>query len=96
MEKELHITATIDQPSFLEDMVEQLAYRRHEFGYWKQKMPFNHEALETSSVESYVNGWMVMDDSVRHIKVPFTTRFLFTCIKEKVSGYQLGWSYSLS
>ncbi len=96
MKKSLHITATIDQPGFLEDMVEKLAYRHYDLGYGKQKMPGDREALETSSTESYISGTMAMDDSGEHINMPFTTRFVFTCIKGKDSVYKLGWSSSLS
>jgi hypothetical protein len=59
-------------------------------------MPGNHEALETSSTESYAGGTMAMDDSGEHINMPFTTCFVFTCIKGKDSVYKLGWSSSLS
>ncbi len=96
MKKSLHITATIDQPGFLEDMVEKLAYRHYDLGYGKQKMPSNREALETSSTETYISGTMVMDDSGEHLNMPFITRFVFTCIKGKDSVYKLGWSSSLS
>ena len=36
MKNTLHITAAIDQPGFLADMVEKLAYRRNDLGYGKQ------------------------------------------------------------
>jgi hypothetical protein len=96
MKKALHITATIDQPEFLEDLVEKLAYRHNDIGYGKQRMPVNHEALETSSTDTYISGTMAMDDSGEHVDVPFITRFVFTCIKGKDSGYKLEWSSSLS
>ena len=96
MKKSLHITATIDQPGFLEDLVEKLAYRRYDIGYGKQKMPDNREALETSSTDTYVSGTMAMDDLGEQFNVPFITRFVFTCIKGKDSVYKLAWSSSLS
>ena len=96
MKKSLHITATIDQPTFLEDLVEKLACRHYDIGYGKQKMPRNHEALETSSTDTYVSGTMAMDDSGEHINMPFITRFIFTCIKGKDDVYKLEWSSSLS
>jgi hypothetical protein len=96
MKKSLHITATIDQPAFLEDLVEKLAYRHYDIGYGKQKMPRNHEALETSSTDTYVSGTMAMDDSGEHFNMPFITRFVFTCIKGKDGVYKLEWSSSLS
>jgi len=96
MKNLLQITATIDQPGFLEDLVEKLAYRHYDLGYGKQKMPGDREALETSSTESYVSGTMAMDDSGEHINMPFITCFVFTCIKGRDSVYKLGWSASLS
>jgi hypothetical protein len=96
MKKALHITATIDQPGFLEDLVEKLAHRHYDIGYGKQPMPVNHEALETSSTDTYVSGTMAMDDSGEHVDIPFITRFVFTCIKGKDGGYKLEWSSSLS
>ena len=95
MKNTLHITAAIDQPGFLADIVEKLAYRRNDFGDGKQKMRGCPEALETSSTESYVSGNMAIHDSGGHINMPFITRFVFTCIKGKDS-YKLEWSSSLS
>jgi len=92
----LQISATIDQPELLEDRVEKLAYRRYDLGYGMQKMPGDHEALETSSAEAYVSGTVAMNNSDEQINMPFITRFVFTCIKRKGSDYKLGWSYSLS
>ena len=96
MKKSLQVTATIDQPAFLEDMVEKLAYRHYDLGYGKQKMPDNREALETSSTETYVSGAMAIDDSGEHINMPFITCYLFTCIKGKDDAYKLEWGSSLS
>ena len=84
MKKALHITPAIDQPAFLEDLVEKLAYRHYDIGYGKQGMPVNHESLETSSTDTYVSGTMIMDDSGEHVDIPFMTRFVFTCIKGKI------------
>ena len=96
MKKSFHITATIDQPGFLEDMVEKLAYRRNDIGYGKQIMPDNREALETSSTEAYVSGNMEIDSADEHIYMPFITSFLFTCIKGKDGVYKMEWGASMS
>jgi hypothetical protein len=95
MNKSLQINATIDHPGLLEDMVEKLAYRRYDLGYGKQKMPPDRRALETSSAETYVSGIVAMDDSAEHIAMPFTTRFVFTCIRGN-DRYKLEWGSSLS
>jgi len=102
MKQTLHITAAFDQPEFLQNMVEQLAYRRYETGYGKEKMPKGWKALETSSTETYVSGTVALDftgnneNSEEHINMPFITCFLFTCIKGEKEPYQLIWSTSLS
>ena len=98
MKKTLHISAAFDQPEFVQNLVEQLAYRRYELGYENEKMPPGLKALETSSTETYVSGTMGIDfdNNEEHINMPFTTCFLFTCIKGKTDPYQLIWSSSLN
>ncbi len=96
MKKALQIQATIDQPGFLEEMVEKLASRHNDLGYGRQRMPNNREALETSSTETYVSGTLAMDFEDQQINMPFITSFLFTCTKEEDGIYNLEWSSSLS
>jgi hypothetical protein len=102
MKQTLHISAAFDQPAFVQNLVEQLAYRRYELGYDKEKMPPGFKALETSSTETYVSGTMAIDfpadaqTGEEHINMPFITCFLFTCIKGKSDPYQLIWSSSLN
>lgn len=102
MKKNLHISATFDQPEFIQNLVERLAYRRYELGYSKQTMPAGFKALETSSTETYVSGTMALDFHAdaymaeEKIHMPFITSFLFTCIKGKTDPYQLIWSSSLN
>jgi hypothetical protein len=98
MNKSLHITATVDEPESLQNLIEQLAYRRYNTGYSKEKMPRGWKALETSSVETYVSGTIVLDfnNKEERINMPFITCFSFTCIKEEKQPYQLKWSSSLS
>jgi hypothetical protein len=102
MDKSLHISATFDQPEFLQNLVEKLAYRRYELGYSKEKMPDGWKALETSTTETHVNGTVALDAeshagiAEEHIHMPFITCFLFTCIKGMHDPYQLIWSSSLS
>ena len=102
MKKTLHISAAFDQPEFVQNLVEQLAYRRSEIGYSKQVMPRGFKALETSSTETYVSGTISIDMSgdretvEDRINMPFITCFMFTCIKGTSDPYQLIWSSSLS
>ena len=96
MKKTFHITAIIDHPGFLEDIVEKLAYRHYESGFNKSKMPFNSEVLETSSTETYVSGTMAIEDGNEQINMPFVTKFLFSCVKVEKHAYSLEWGISLS
>lgn len=98
MKQYLHISATFDKPEFVQNLVEQLAYRRYELGFSNEKMPRGFKALETSSTETYVSGTMAIDFSNHEspVNMPFITCFLFTCIKGKSDPYQLIWSSSLS
>ena len=96
MKNNLLISATLDQPQFLEDFIEKLAYRRYDIGYGKAIVPKNVKAIETSSTETYVSGTIAIADTHELINMPFITLFLFTCTKEKDGLYKLGGSFSLS
>ena len=97
MKRHLHISAFLDEPEFVQNLVERLAYRRNEIGYGNQAMPKGLKAIETSSTETYVSGTMAIDTgNDETINMPFITSFLFTCIKGKIDPYKLIWSSSLS
>jgi hypothetical protein len=102
MKQTLHISAAFDEPEFVQNLVERLAYRRYEFGFGNEKMPAGFKALETSSTETYVSGTMAIDfpadtePGEERINMPFITCFLFTCIKGKTDPYQLIWSSSMN
>lgn len=97
MKQNLHISAFFDEPEFVQNLVERLAYRRNELGYGNEAMPRGLKAIETSSTETYVSGTMAIDTgNDEHIRMPFITSFLFTCIKGKTEPYQLIWSSSLN
>lgn len=98
MKQTLHISAAFDQPEFIQNLVEKLAYRRYELGYSNEKTPHGFKAIETSSTETYVSGTMAInfEDGQEPINMPFITCFLFTCIKGKTDPYQLIWSSSLN
>jgi hypothetical protein len=96
MNKSLNITATLDQPGLLEDLVEKLADRRYDIGYSDAIVPHELKAIDTSSTETYISGTVAIADKDIQINMPFITRFLFTCIKGKQKPYKLEWSSSLS
>ncbi len=97
MKKHLHISATFDEPAFVQNLVERLAYRRYELGYGNVKVPRGLKAIETSSTETYVSGTLAIDMTDEEpINMPFITCFIFTCVKGKTEPYQLIWSSSLN
>jgi hypothetical protein len=104
MKKNLRISASLDKPDFLEDLVERLAERRIESGYGKAKVPRGQKAMEVSSNEAYVSGdvslsYMNENNEKEMINMPFITAFLFTCTKSgsaKKTAFKLKWSASLS
>lgn len=96
MNKFLHISANLDQPVLLENMVEKLAQRHYDTGYAKAEVPKNQQAIDTSSTQTYVSGTVAIEENNELINMPFITCFLFTCVKEKNGEYKLAWSSSLS
>jgi len=100
MKHVLHITATLDQPELLENLVEKLASRRYDIGYSREIVPQDWQAVETSSTETYISGTLafsgLMNDDDVSINIPFITSMLFTCIKGTEDDYRLLWSSSLS
>lgn len=97
MKEFLRISARIDQPEFLQNLVERLAYKRNELGYGNEPMPAGYRALETSSNETFVSGTVSLGNGEEPlINMAFITCFLFTCIKGPTEPYQLIWSSSLS
>lgn len=96
MNNSLLIKATFDQPVFLENLVEKLADRHYDIGYSKALVPRSLKAVESSSTETYVSGTVGICANAEIINMPFITRFLFTCVKEKNGSYKLEWSSSLS
>jgi hypothetical protein len=95
MKHPMHITANVDAPDLLQNMIEKLAYRHFEIGYGKLKMPKGFRALETSSTEAYVSGHIVFNVSkFERLNIPFITSFIFTCIKGDKDPYHLMWSSS--
>ena len=97
MKKNLHLTTSIDKPEILENIIEKLATRRYDMGYGTAHVPKSWQAIETSSVETYVSGMIEFDyNETQRIRIPYITCFLFSCTKEKNDPYELSWSFSLS
>jgi len=99
MNNSLHITAILDQPDLLENLVEKLAGRRY-IGYSNEAMPPGWQATETSSTETYLSGTLSFSGLTKNendsVNMHFITSMLFTCIRGKEEQYRLAWSCSLS
>lgn len=92
----LTITATIDEMMFLEELVKHLADGRKRSTNRMQDLQPDWLTINTSSLEAHVSGNMIASDSGDPLRIPYTTCFLFTCIKERTGGYTLEGSFSLS
>jgi len=96
MKRPLQITAVLDKPDLIEDLVEKLADRRVDIGYSNAAVPVELKAVDTSSTETYVSGTVGIRYNQEIINMPFITCFLFTCMKEKEKAYHLEMASSLS
>ena len=90
------ITATLNEPALLKDLLEKLAGSRRDIGYGHEKVQPGWQSVETSSVEAHVSGDTRISVPSHPINMPFVTRFLFTCIKRKKGEYTVSWMSSLS
>jgi hypothetical protein len=100
MKQKISITANLNDLANLKDLVENLASCHTDRGYCKVPVPEKWKALEMSSTQVYVLGSLDVhtktNESVKKVNMPFTSSFLFTCIKEKCGLFNLEWSVSLS
>jgi hypothetical protein len=97
MKQTLHLSASVENPQMLESIVEQLATRRYHRYYVETLVPKAWQAMESSSVESYVSGTVdISGEDLIPVHLPFTSSFLFSCTKEKHHPYELRWCVSLS
>ncbi len=101
MKKEMSISASLYDPGLLKNLVEKIASNHVDYGYTNAKVPREWNAVETSCTMAYVMGTFSMNAKGNsfnngEFNVPFTSCFLFTCIKEKYGLFNLEWSASLS
>ncbi len=97
MKKDLHLTASVDHPEMMENIIEKLATRHYDTRH-TTKMPAPYwSPVHTSSVESYISGRVEFDyNETQRIRIPYITSFLFSCTTRKKNEYELSWSISLS
>jgi hypothetical protein len=92
----LAVTACIDEMMFLEELVKHLAETRTSKSKHRVKVEQGWESIQSSSLEVYVTGNMIVSDGDDTSRIPYTTSFLFTCIRENNNGYILSGCFSLS
>ena len=90
------VTSHFEEPDLLQVLVERLAEGHCEFGYDLKKMQPGWRAMETSSIEAFVSGNIILSDENDLTSIPFVTCFLFGCTKTRRGKYDLIWSSSLS
>lgn len=99
MKKPENTSAKFYDPSLLRSLVERLASDRKDKGYYRTQVPEQWAPLETACTQAYVMGQIEIPSSKygykKPISVPFTSHFLFTCIKEKYGLFNLEWSFSM-
>lgn len=96
MKKLLSIVTKVDQPGYIENLVEQLAYSHTDMGYALNKQIGEWQPIETSTTDIYVGGTLEINRENEEMNIPYITNFLFTCVKTKDEIYRLQWSSSLS
>lgn len=64
--------------------------------------PIGYEKINWSSALSKINGnveigFITMpDEKINQVNIPFSSWFLFSCVKNKAEDYKIGWAASLS
>lgn len=97
MNNNLHISAFLDKPDLLEEMVERLASRPNAVETHPIGVPKPWKAIESSTTETFVSGTMqIAFNEKERIRMPFTTSFLFSCAHTYKDPYKLYWSQSLN
>lgn len=96
MKKAIHIYTRFDQPELLEDLVEKLARRNNESGFIAGPLAGPGQEIHFSSNDTYASGTVDIATAGETFKMPFITRFLFTCTRTQGSDYRLTWAASMS
>jgi len=96
MKKLLTIITKVDQPEFIENLVERLACNHADMGYGSGKQTGEWKPVETSSTEIYLGGTVELMMEDEQLNIPYVTNFIFTCIKRKDGCYKLELGCSLN
>ena len=92
----LAISTELYDASLLKNIVEKLATRRNDGPISSEIVGKEWAPIASSSLEAFVSGTADITNGADYFKMPFTTCFLFTCIRAKGENYGLTWWSSLS
>ena len=96
MKKLLTIITKVDQPEFIENIVERLACNHADMGYGAGKQTGEWQPVETSTTDIYLGGTVELMMEDEQLNIPYITNFIFTCLKTNDQEYKLEWCSSMS
>jgi hypothetical protein len=98
MNNQLNISALLDEPVLLTQIVEELAACGSKERWGREIIHREWKTIGTASPEVYVSGKiaLVTDDGTEVIYMPFESSFIFTCTQEKRGDFEMVWGASLS
>ena len=88
--------SSLSEVGLLLCLVEMLADRRSKTSFCYQQVPSGWRAIETSSIEAYVNGNTSIQQDEEVVKSDFTSSFIFTCSQTEGRDNSFQWLCSLS
>jgi hypothetical protein len=94
--KQIFIKATVFEAEVTRLLIERLANLRIDAGNSLEKAGPDWLCIDTSTIEAFVNGGIHFSNRDDLTSMPYTSCFLFTCMKRNGGQYDLTWVSSLS
>jgi len=98
MNNHLNISAVLDEPILLTEIIEKLASCKQANKFSREIIHPEWRSINAASAEVFVSGTIALavKNNTAPVSIPFNSNFFFTCIREKKSGFKLEWGLSLS
>jgi hypothetical protein len=98
MNNHLNISAVLDEPMLLTEIIEKLASCKKAHQFSREIVHPEWKSINTTTTEVFVSGTVALavKNNMAPVSMPFNSNFLFTCIREKKGGFKLEWGLSLS
>ena len=98
MNNHLNISAVLDEPMLLTEIIEKLASCKQANKFSREIIHPEWKSIHTASTEVFVSGMMALavKNDTAPVSMPFNSNFFFTCTREKKTGFKLEWGLSLS